>query len=230
MKILRHLNPTILLLLLAAGCSSPPDDRLHQMAQQSLDRQAQQNEVIAQQSRDVTRNTGEMIEADGQASQDVIELQRELVESEAVARTELIAIQQDLVERDAQGRQELTELQRETHAAIAKERQNVDRQREGLADERKQIAKERQRAPVIAAAIVQVGLITACLAPLLLAAYLLHVLRHSSEEDAGVTELLVEEIVTDRPRFLPRPNSPPMLPSTAPLDGAAADSSAVEET
>lgn len=217
---LRHLTPTIPLLFLIAGCGSPaPDDRLQKMAEQSLDRQAQQNEIIAEQSREVTRNTGDMLDADAQARQDVIELQRELADSEAVARAELFRIQQDLVERDAQGRQELTELQREAHAAVAKERQSIDRQREGLESERKKIAEDRQRAPVIAAAIAQFGLILACLAPLLLAAYLLHVLRHSSDDDAAVTELLVEEIVAARPRFLPRPDSPPALPSTALPDG-----------
>ena len=220
MEKLRHLTLTIPLLLLIAGCGSPsPDDRLQKMAERSLDRQAEQNEIIAEQSREVTRNTGEMLDADAQARQDVIELQRELAESEAVARAELIRIQQDLVERDAQGRQELAELRRGTQTTVARERETIDRQREALADERRQIAKERQRAPVIAAAIAQFGLILACLAPLLLAAYLLHVLRHSSDDDAAVTELLVGEIVADRPRLLPRPDSLPALPSTAPPDG-----------
>ena len=78
---------------------------------------------------------------------------------------------------------------------------------------------------MIAAAIVQVGLILGCLAPLALAAYLIHTLRHSSEDDSAVTELLVSEIVTDRPRFLLRPDSLPMLPSSSPHDDNDTDDS-----
>jgi len=60
-----------------------------------------------------------------------------------------------------------------------------DRKLEKLEDERKQIASERQRAPVIAAANAQFGLLLACLAPLGLAAHLLWTLRHSEANAAG---------------------------------------------
>lgn len=214
-----RLTRTLPLLILIAGCGSPPpDDRLQQMAKNSLDRQAEQNEIIAQQSHEVARNTGDMLDADAQARQDVIELQRELVESEATAREKLLEIQHDVAERDSAGRQELNELQRQTQATAAAERQQLDRQREGLESERRQIAQQRQRAPVIAAAITQLGLILACLAPLALAAYLLWVLRHGSDDDAAVTELLVGEIVSDRPKFLPGPGKVPAFPSTSPDD------------
>ena len=47
-----------------------------------------------------------------------------------------------------------------------------------------------------------------CLMPLLLAAYLLYVLQHSSHDDAAVTELLVEELVLGHPTLLlPRPTA-----------------------
>ncbi len=174
-----------------------------ELGQQSADRQAQQNQTIAEQSRQVTETTQQFVEANGEARKDMIELQRELVDAEAVARNELIQVQQNLLDRDAVCRQDLNTLQRESQSATHSERQSIDRQRESLASERRDIAHERQRAPIIAAAIAQVGLLLACLLPLVLCGYLLYVLRHSGDDDAAVTELLIQEIVTDQPRFLP---------------------------
>ena len=187
LKTVRSRRPTWMIpfLLIVAGCSSS-DDRLIELGQQSCDRQAQQNDTIATQAKQVTETTRQFVEAEGQARQEILEIQSELVD------------------RDAQCRQELNTLQRETQAAVEAGRQNLDRQREELEAERRQIATERQRAPVIAAAIQQVGLWLACLLPLVLCGYLLYVLRHSSHDDAAVTELLVEELTTDRPRFLLR--------------------------
>ena len=77
--------------------------------------------------------------------------------------------------------------------------------------ERKTIAKERHRAPVIAAAVTQVGMLVACLTPLLLAAYLIHTLRYASDDDADLAELLVTEFAAEQPRLLPQIDRP-MLP------------------
>ena len=193
---------TILLLILVTGCSSGDDDRLVELGKQACDRQARQNQTIADQSRQVTETTHQFVESSSDARKDMIELQRELVEAEANARNELVRVQQDLVDRDAECRQELNALQQETQSAIQVERQSLDRQREGLEAERRQIAGERQRAPIIAAAITQLGLILACLAPLALCAYLLWSLRSTAAEDEAVTELLVEELTSERPRLL----------------------------
>ena len=213
----------ILLLLIVIGCS-PSDDRLVELGQQACNRQARQNQAIADQSQQITETTHQFVESSADARKDMIELQRELVEAEAEARSELVQIQQDLVDRDAQCRQELTELQRDSQSSVQAERQSVDRQREDLANERRQIADERRRAPIVAAAISQVGLVLACLLPLVLCGYLLYVLRHSGDDDAAVTEMLIEELVADRPRFLPRPGSgigeDPCVPSIEHSPGA----------
>jgi len=145
-------------------CSS--DEQLFEMAQESLDRQAEQNQVIADQSKQVTETADSLVDA------------------------------------DAQARREFAELQRETQTAISAERQSIDRQREELEKERRAVELDRRRAPVVAAAITQVGLIIACLAPLCLAAYLLYVLRHSSADDEAVTQILIEEVMADQPRLL----------------------------
>jgi hypothetical protein len=201
---------TILFLILVTGCSSSAE-RLVELGQQSADRQAEQNQTIADQSQQVTETTHQFVESSGDARKEMIELQRELVEAEASARNELVRIQQDLVDRDAQCRQELNSLQRESQAAGQTERLSIDRQREGLESERRQISGERQRAPIIAAAVSQVGLVLACLLPLVLCGYLLYVLRHNDDNDAAVTELLIQEIVADQPRFLSVPGPAPAI-------------------
>ena len=200
-----------ILLLIVTGCS-PSDERLVGLGQQSAERQAEQNQTIADQSRQVTETTRQFVESSADTRRDMIDLQRELVEAEADARSELIQVQQDLVDRDAQCRLELNALQQESQSAIQMERQSIDRQRENLEADRRDIAEERHHAPIVAAAISQIGLVLACLLPLGLCGYLLYVLRHSGDDDAAVTELLIEEIVADEPRFLPVPG---LLPTIA---------------
>ncbi len=112
-----------------------------------------------------------------------------------------------LIEAGAQARQELTALQRDLRADQAE----VGRQRDQLEAERREIAKQRHRDPIIAAAMMNVGLVLACLLPLVLCGYLLYVLRDSGTEDEAVTELLIEELVADRPRLLPPSRPPPAL-------------------
>ena len=126
------------------GCSPPPgDERLVELGQQSCDRQAEQNQTIAEQTRQLTEMSDDFLAAEGQARAETIALQREIAQAEAAAREELLQIQQNLVERDTQCRQDLNALQKETQCAIRVERQSVDRQREDLEAERRQIAAER---------------------------------------------------------------------------------------
>lgn len=211
------------MLPMVAGCGSP-NGRVARLSQESCRRQAQQNETIARQSREVTETTEQFIQANGKARQDVIGLQRDLVQADAKARGELIQIQQDLVERDAEGRKELSTLQKETQTALQAERDRLDQQRENLEEERRKNAKRRHRDPIIAAALTQIGLVLGCLAPLTLCAYLLYVLRHSATDDAAVTELLIDEFVSENPRFPIVPPSVPTLPEEAvPVPGIEHD-------
>jgi hypothetical protein len=178
-----------LLLSIVIGCSGP-DDRVVDVAREAADRQAAQNETIA-----------------GQTSQ-LTEMSSSFLEAEQRARQEVIALQQDLVDRDAQCRQELTALQRETQAAVSSERQEAARQRDLLEAERKQLADQRHRAPIVAAAIAQVGLLLACLAPLVLCGWLIYSLRNSENDDTTMVELLVEELAAGSPVLsLPGPSA-----------------------
>ncbi|NQT40155.1 MAG: hypothetical protein HQ581_21870 [Planctomycetes bacterium] len=207
--------PITAMVVATLGCDS--DHRVTEVATDAAQRQAEQNEIIATQAGQVTETTRQFVESSSDTRKDMLELHRQLVESEAKAREELLLIQQDLIDRDAQCRQELDAMRQETQAAMDNERRNVDRQRENLDAERKEIAGQKQRAPIIAAAIAQVGLILACLLPLVLCGYLLYVLRHPGDNDAAVTELLIEEIVADRPRLLPAPGAMPAIAKERPV-------------
>jgi hypothetical protein len=113
-----------------------------------------------------------------------------------------------LVETEAESRDKLFTMQDNLRADQA----TVGEQRDKLEGERREIAQQRIRDPIIAAAIIQVGLCVACLLPLVLAGYLVHSMKHTaSQDDAVVTELLVAELVSEHPLLLGPPKSPEPL-------------------
>ena len=119
---------------------------------------------------------------------------------------QIVGASRNLVEADAKAREELIELQQNLQEGVQTERQSLDRQHEGLEVERQTIARQRHRDPLIAAAIVNAGVLLACIAPLLLAFW---VLRNSwGQESAGIDELLLHELTTENPAFLPSPMLP----------------------
>ena len=128
------------------------------------------------------------LERQAKQSRQVTELQREVAEGS-----------RRLVEADAKARQEMVALQREVQA----ERNEVGRQRDLMEGERRDLADKRRLDPIIAAAITNVGLLLACLLPLVLCWYLLQ-RRVEPADDQVVAEVLLEDLVTDRPLLLPR--------------------------
>jgi hypothetical protein len=107
-----------------------------------------------------------------------------LVEADAKARTEIVTLQRDL----QQGQSEL------------------GRQRDQLEGDRREIADQRNRDPIIANTLTVVGTIVACLLPLVLGIYLARGLRDPSQVDSALAEILVDEIATDKPVLLPPPS------------------------
>lgn len=174
------------------GCRDDPDERVERIMQESLARQAEQNEQIAQQSR-----------SSAEAAQRV-------VEADAAARTEVLQLQRELVERDADGRRQLAELNREVHGRLDQDRQFVDSQRQTLEFERRQIASERNRDPIIAQTIGTVGMILASTIPLLLAGYVIYTVNRTGNDDRSVSEVLITELTAEHPMFVGR--YPPALP------------------
>lgn len=97
-----------------------------------------------------------------------------------------------------------TDLQRESWT----ERRSLDRQHECLELERRQIAHQRHRDPIIAAAILNAAGLLACLSPLLLAWFVIRLVRHEPAE-AALGDLLVQELIAEQPLMLPANFAPP---------------------
>lgn len=135
------------------------------------------------------------------------------------------AIHSEVVQRDAAGRRELDELHRQSHAAVATRIQAVDQQRDLLEQERREIAEARQRAPVVAEAVRFVGGLIVCLTPLLVVLYLLRTLSMTDNTDGAVLEVLVEELMADRPRLLPSAGRSPALPDRSAESSDTSDES-----
>ena len=164
--------PTVLILmpLLANSCANR-DERLLELSQESLERQAQQNDHIAAQS------------------QETAEASRQLVEADAQARREII----------------------EVHKELQAERSSLDRQYDELERERKQISQSRQHDPIIANALLTIGLLIVSVLPLLVCIYLLRGLWGGTPDEA-VGELLIAELASEASALLP--NDSPRLPES----------------
>jgi len=168
-----------LMLLTTIGCGPAPDmrdQRLADLARQNAEQQARQNEAMAKQSQAVVEE-----------SQKLAEAAQQLVQSDAKARTDMIAAQQRLTTQ------------------LDQQRATVDIARDQLEAERKQIAAQRHRDPVVAASIQTVGLILAALLPLFVCVYVLKQMSRSEPDDGAVAELLVSELTAERPLLLPAP-------------------------
>jgi len=179
---------SILLMLmigLTAGCESK-DDRLVNLAEQSVQQQASQNKEIARQSRELASHSGELAEAT-----------HSLVEQDAASRRELIGAQ----------------AQFQTHVEM--ERRHLDQQRELLRSEQTSLAKAQVREPIVAQAIQVIGVVLAALLPLIVTAYALGRLPITAASDEELlSDVLLQELAGQTP--VPRAGStPPRLPSAS---------------
>jgi len=72
------LTGILLLMSRTVGCSSSADERLVHLSQESVKRQAEQNQTIAKQSREIAQASRELVEADAKARREIVQLQTEL--------------------------------------------------------------------------------------------------------------------------------------------------------
>ncbi len=129
----------------------------------------------------------------------------------AQQNTHLAGATHDLIEADAKSRQELIASHSVLALQLQQERALLDRQREELETERRQIASARQREPMIAATIAAVGLLLACLLPLVVCIYLLRNLGSRHGDSDALSELLVQELTEAEPSLLFPATQPPVL-------------------
>ena len=191
------------ILPLMIGCSKPPDERLIELGERANARQQAQNETIARQTETTAELSQGFIDAEAKARQELLVLQQQIVDADAQSRDDQQRIHEQIVQRDAEGRRELDELHRKAHASIVTRTQAIDRERDQMEEERRQLAAERTRAPVVAEAVKFVGGLIVCSLPLIVVIYLLRSLKtNSGDADAAMVEVLVEELVAERPRLI----------------------------
>ncbi|MBW3596967.1 MAG: hypothetical protein KY475_06795 [Planctomycetes bacterium] len=129
-----------------------------------------------------------------------------------------------LVEADAQARRELVETHASLQEDLHEERASLDERRDDLERDRQAAARQRRTDPLIANAIMAVGVLLACIAPLALAGYVLYSMNRPDSQADAMNELLLAEFVSEQPILLPRaPCSPPPLVRDSPPSLAAPD-------
>ena len=179
MKQMIHLRsvamvPAVLLLATTAGCGRSPDERLADFARQTMTEQVRQNDRMADQSQAVVEESHQLAKA-----------AKELVEHDAKARRELIAAQT-----------ELTSQLNEQQSMIYTGNQQLEQ-------DRREIADQRHRDPIVAAVIQDFGLVIACLLPLFVSVFVIRQMLSQEPDHAAVVELLTLELTSDEPRLLP---------------------------
>ena len=168
----------LLMLGVVGGCGRSADERLADFAQQTMTQQIKQNDRMADQSQAVVAESHQLAET-----------AKELVARDAEARREMIAAQQDLTSQ-------LNGQQSAIHTG-----------HQQLEQDRREIADQRHRDPIIAAVIQDFGLFIACLLPLVVAVFVIRQMQSQEPDHAAVAELLVLELTADEPRLLPGPMS-----------------------
>ena len=168
----------LLMLGVVGGCGSSPDERLADFAEQTMTEQIKQNDRMADQSQAVVEESHQLAET-----------AKEMVARDAEARRELIAAQQELTSQ-------LNEQQSAIHTG-----------HQQLEQDRREIAEQRHRDPIIAAVIQDFGLFIACLLPLVVAVFVIRQMQSQEPDHAAVAELLVLELTSEEPRLLPDPMS-----------------------
>ena len=121
---------------------------------------------------------------------------------------ELATGARQLVAQDAEARRELIQTQAHRQEQWQAESDQLDRQRAELDAERRALDLHRQIDPIVAAAVVQVGTLLACLAPLVLAAYALRQFGQTNHQTVELGEILLAELTAAEPLFQGWPEQP----------------------
>ena len=117
----------------------------------------------------------------------------------------VVEASRDLVAADAQARKEMVAAHADLQSSIQADRTAIEMQREALEQERREIALNRYRDPLVAQAITAFGFTLPCILPLALAAYAMYVTNRSQADEASLNEILISEIVSVNPLLLPAP-------------------------
>jgi hypothetical protein len=119
-----------------------------------------------------------------------------------------------LVEADAQARKEVVGVHRDLQA----ERAKLDSGWSNLEQERRQMAGQRRTESLLTPAVQTAGLLAVLALVLGFSWYALVKVRHGSDVESVVTDLLLEEILTDAPQQLLTSRQQPALLDYPPSD------------
>ena len=153
---------TALMIVLLTGCEEE-DERLTEMARESVRQQAKQNEEMSKLNREIAAGSKRLIESDAKAREDVLGMQKDLQDQAA----------------------------------------EVGHQRDQLETERRGIAAQRLRESIVGPIIANMGPLAVCALVLVFCGLLIYSLRVDKGDDDAVGEVLIEELVAERPVFLP---------------------------
>ena len=109
----------------------------------------------------------------------------------------------ELVERDAEARRELITAQQELTTQLNEQQSAIYTGHDQLEQDRREIAEQRHRDPIVAAVIQNFGLVIACMLPLIVAVYVIRQMQSQEPDHAAVAELLTLELTSAEPRLLP---------------------------
>jgi hypothetical protein len=129
-------------------------------------------------------------------------LEQQSRQSEAVAENsrQVAEATRELVQAEAEARDQFIQSRRELQSEIVESYQRIDEARQQLEAERKLIAAQRHRDPIIAEAIGGVALLISALLPFLIIGQLLYSLNRNGPDEAAVSSLLISEIA-NRPQI-----------------------------
>ena len=108
-----------------------------------------------------------------------------------------------LVEADAEARKELTTMQHDLQSQQAE----VGEQRDQLETERKEIAGQRRTESMLGLILKGCAAAAVCVVTIGYCWCLLFGLRHQDESDETLGELLVDELLSEKPALLPPPGA-----------------------
>lgn len=121
----------------------------------------------------------------------------------------------ELVRRDAESRKELLATHQQLSSQLNQQQAVIDAGRDRLEQDRRDISQQRHRDPIVAATLHNIGLLLACVLPLLLAGLIVWRMQHQEPDHAAVAELLICELTSDTPMFLPAPVQPRLTASSS---------------
>jgi hypothetical protein len=140
------------------------------------------DERLAKLATDSAERQARQSEILAKAHADLTQGARQLVESVGRSQESLVTVQQGLEQQQAE----------------------IGHQRDLLEKERQTIAAQRRTDPIIANALVQIGLLVACVLPLVICWYLL-TNPGANDADRLVSEILIEDLTAKQPRLTAGP-------------------------